>query len=65
MVNNSTKSTKQTITSHLKPLNTENKTTTYSVGNPGSGFGQTHKWGCVKPVKGMTTHTDKYFLIFI
>jgi hypothetical protein len=33
--------------------------------NPGPGFGQTHKWGCVKPVKGMTTHTDKYFLIFI
>ena len=40
-------STKQTTTSHLRSLNTNN-TTTYHVGNPGSGLGQVQKGGRVK-----------------
>ena len=51
MVNNSTNiSTKRTITSHINSLNTK-KTTTYDVGNPGSGLEQIQKYGWVKPVK--------------
>jgi hypothetical protein len=49
-------STKQTITSLLKQLNTK-KITTYDVGNPGPGlsFGQTQKCGWVKHVNGIST----------
>jgi hypothetical protein len=36
------KSTKQTTTSHLKPLNTK-KTMTYANGNPVPGLGQEQK----------------------
>jgi hypothetical protein len=36
------RSTKQTITSHLKPLNTK-KTMTYANGNPAPGLGQEQK----------------------
>ena len=36
------RSTKQTTTSHLKPLNTK-KTMTYANGNPAPGLGQEQK----------------------
>ena len=39
--------TKETITSHMEPLNIKN-TTTYDVGNPGPGLGQAYKCGRVK-----------------
>ena len=39
----SPKSTKRTITSHLKSLNI--RQTMYEVGNAGPGLGQTHKCG--------------------
>ena len=42
-------STKQTTTSHLKPLNTK-KIMTYGIGNPGPVLGQAGTCGSVKPV---------------
>jgi hypothetical protein len=41
-------STTQTITSRFNSLNTKN-TTTYDVGNPGPGEGQTQKTGYLYP----------------
>jgi hypothetical protein len=40
---------KQTITSHIKPLNIK-ITTNYDVGNPGPDLGQAQKYGGVKPI---------------
>ena len=48
-------STKQTITSHLKSLNTIKQTTTYDVGNPCPGLGQAQGCGWVKPVNEILT----------
>jgi hypothetical protein len=48
MANNFTPiSTKQTTTSHVKPLNTK-KIMTYDIGNPGHGLGQSQKCGRIK-----------------
>jgi len=46
MVNNSPISTKETITSHLKSVNT-NKTATYGDGNPDHGLEHAYicRWG--------------------
>ena len=43
----------QTMTSHLKSLNTK-MSTTYDAGNPGPGLGQAHKCGGIKPVNGIS-----------
>jgi hypothetical protein len=37
----------------LTELTEHKKTTTYDVGNPGSGLGQVHKFGGVKQVYGI------------
>jgi hypothetical protein len=42
-------STKQAITSHIKPLNIK-KNTTSDDGNPGHDLGRAHKCDGVKPV---------------
>jgi hypothetical protein len=36
------------------------KTTTYDVGNPGPGLGQTHKCGGVKPVNEWGSNPPKF-----
>ena len=50
---------KLTIPSHLKSLNIK-KTMTYDAENPGSGLGQAHKCGRVKPVNGIPTAFDNW-----
>jgi len=47
-------STKQTVTSHLKPFNII-KTTTYGIGNPSIDLKQAQKCGRVKLVTGIPT----------
>jgi len=48
-------STARTITSDLHSLNTA-KTTTYDVGDPGSGLEQAQTCGGVKPINAFTIH---------
>ena len=43
-------STKQTITSHIKPMNIKN--TTSDDGNPGHDLGRAQKCDGVKPING-------------
>jgi hypothetical protein len=53
-------STKRTITSHLKSLNTKRRTTEYYVGNQGPGVGHVHNYSGLKSVVGIPTRPSPH-----
>jgi hypothetical protein len=59
MANKST-NINETIASHLKSSNNKKNTTTYDIGDPGSGLKQAQECGGVKLVNGITKTTCVY-----
>jgi hypothetical protein len=55
MVNNPTSINKTNNISLLNSLNTQTKSTTYNIGNPGPGLGLAQKCDTVKLVNGIPT----------
>jgi len=55
MVNNSTNVNKTNNKLSPQTIEQTKKTTTFGIGNPGPGLGQTQKYDRDKPVNGITT----------